>query len=96
MGASHAITTGTSVDARNPTWSDPAMFIEASDHGCPHLRETRRAEAAPTLASPARAECPFGTERAAPEPLRSVSASAGIVGWWAYCSQADLPDGARV
>ena len=64
------------------------MYIEASDHACPHLREQTRVETKPIFA-PTAQECPFAAGRAAAEPLHVVQASAGIGGWWAFCSQAD-------
>lgn len=63
------------------------MYIESSDHACPHLREQRAAETRPAPAVPApQAGCPFG--RGAAEPLRLASASAGTGGWWAFAAQA--------
>ena len=64
------------------------MYIEASDHACPHLREQRVATEARPVASPPQASCPFGAGRAVEEPVRPASRRAAVGGWWAFAAEA--------
>ena len=65
------------------------MYLEASDHACPHLREQSVTAAQPTLASPSsQASSPFGAGRATAEPLRPASAGGNAGGWWAFAAEA--------
>ena len=63
------------------------MYLEATEHACPHLREQRTAEVKPAVSPSREAGCPFGAARAPAEPLlASAGGSAG--GWWAFAAQA--------
>ena len=65
------------------------MYLEASDHACPHLREQRAIEVKPAAApaSP-QASCPFEAGRAPAEPLRLAPTNRSVGGWWAFAAEA--------
>ena len=65
------------------------MYLEASDHACPHLREQRQTETRlATVALPPQAGCPFGAGRAPAEPPRLAPTVARAMGWWAFAAEA--------
>ena len=67
------------------------MYLEASDHACPHLRETHRAkvEAAAAIEHGRSASGPLNGDRASSEHLGLVAATASVGGgWWAFKAEA--------